>query len=123
MEIYIGNLPGSKYEPEIRALLKHCQRQAQAKITTPIHKHKEHGYFCIASISVDKVARRFIKKFNNKSPYGHTLMIREYVHRCYGNERRDINWRDSQWQGNEKRSDERRFFQAQTEISFPMYGT
>jgi hypothetical protein len=116
MDIFIGNLPGSKYEPEILGLLKNFDSHANAGIKTPIHKHRENGYFCIASIKHDKTARRFIKKFNQKSPYGHRLKIREYVHRCYGNERRSINWRDSKWQGHEKRARDRRVYIAQTEI-------
>jgi hypothetical protein len=116
MDIFIGNLPGSKYEPEILGLLKNVERHAKTEIKSPIHKHRESGYFCIATIKQDKIARRFIKKFNQKSPYGHKLMIREYVHRCYGNERRDINWREMKWQGHEKRGRDRRSFIAQTEI-------
>ena len=116
MDIFIGNLPGRKYEPEILGLLKNFDSHTKAAIKKPIHKHRENGYFCVASIDHDKTAKRFINKFNQKSPYGHRLNIREYVHRCYGNERRNINWRDSNWQGHEKRGKDRRVYIAQTEI-------
>ncbi len=116
MEIFIGNLPSRKYEHEIHGLLKNVEKHARTEIKTPIRKHQQHGYFCIASIKHDRIARRFIKMFNQKSPYGHMLMIREYVHRCYGNERRNVRWRDMIWQGHEKRAGDRRIFIAQTQL-------
>ena len=117
MYIFIGNLPGKKYEPEILSLLKNFDKQEKTKIELPICKHRDHGYFCIANINKEKTAYKFIKKFNQKSPYGHPLDIREFVHRSYGNERRAINWRTKEWGGDEKRVGERRTFVAQTALA------
>ena len=116
MDIFIGNLPGKKFEAEILQLLKQVDKNIKAQIKTPILKNVKDGFFCIASISQEKLARRFIKKYNLKSPYGQPLHIREYIHRSYGNERRDIHWREKEWDGTEKRSGERRAFVAQTSI-------
>lgn len=116
MYIFIGNLPGKKYEPEILSLLKKIDKREKPRIESPILEHCNSGYFCIANIDKEKTAHKFIKKFNNKSPYGHPLNIREFVHRSYGNERRAINWRNKAWDGDEKRNGDRRVFVAQTTL-------
>lgn len=116
MNIFIGNLPGKRYEAEVLQLLKQIDKNIQAKIITPILKNVRDGFFCIANVSQEKLAKRFIKKYNLKSPYGQCLHIREYVHRSYGNERRDIHWREKYWNGPEKRSGDRRAFVDQMSI-------
>jgi len=117
MYVFIGNLPGKNYEPEINSLLKKIDHQNKSRLELPINKHKDSGYFCVANIVKEKIAQKFIKKFNKKSPYGHPLSIREFVHRSYGNERRAINWREKEWGGVEKRVSERRVFIPQTVLA------
>jgi len=107
MNIFIGNIPGKKYEHEINNLLTTFDKNVQGQIKQRIQKNDDRGYFCIASINNEKKARRFIQKLNQKSPYGELLQIREFIHRAYGNDQRDI-WHGKKWKGIEKRENDRR---------------
>ncbi len=115
MDIFIGNLPAKEYQSDIANLLKDFAKGPQTQMNLAIQKHKD-GYYCVANIGDDRKAKKFIRKYNLKSPYGHQLMVREFIHRSYGNERRDIGWRQKRWQGIEKRQFERRSFKVASEI-------
>jgi len=105
MFVYIGNLSSEVDESALAHLLEKFVNNTQTQLT--FQKHRD-SYFCIANIGNDRKARKFIKKYNLKSPFGQELMVREFIHRSYGNERRDINWRQKQWRGAENRQTERR---------------
>ncbi len=107
MYIFIGNLPSEDCQAEITTLLKKFNKPAGAHPPLAIHKHQD-DFFCVAHISDEKKANKFIKKYHQKNPLGTKLIVREYIHRTYGNERRDINWRKKQWPMAEKRKFERR---------------
>ena len=108
MNIYIGNLPGRRYEIEILNLITNFNKKVQSNIALPVTRNINDQFFCIASINHEKTARKFIKKLHMKSPYGNPLHIRELIHRAYNNERRNIMWRKIKWKGIEKRLGERR---------------
>ena len=107
MFIYIGNLPSEVDESELANLLEKFGNNTKTQTKLTLQKHRD-SYFCIANISNDRKARKFIRKYNLKSPFGQELMVREFIHRSYGNERRDIKWRQKQWRGAENRQTERR---------------
>jgi RNA recognition motif-containing protein len=107
MFVFIGNLPSVANESEIAHLLEKFGNNTETLKNLTFQKHRD-SYFCIANISNDRKARKFIRKYNLKSPFGQELMVREFIHRSYGNERRDINWRQKQWRGAENRHIERR---------------
>ncbi len=96
--------------------LRGCRSNNFPLLRLSAYCYRDSGYFCIANFNTEKTAQKFIKKFNRKSPYGHPLNIREFVHRSYGNERRAINWRTKEWEGDDKRVGERRTFIAQTTL-------
>jgi len=110
MDIFIGDLPGKNYKYEISNMFMHVDKNSQVKIIAPVVKHTNKGFFCVVNIRDEKTAKKFIKKFNKKSPFGHRLLIREFIHRAYGNERREIDWRKRKWKGIEERKGDRRIF-------------
>jgi RNA recognition motif-containing protein len=115
MYIYVGNLPSEDYESEIASLLEKFDKSTNNPVKLTMQKHAE-SYFCIINISDDKKARKFIRKYNLKSPFGQQLKVREFIYRSYGNERRDINWRQRQWRGAENRQSERRSLRPEFDI-------
>jgi hypothetical protein len=67
-----------------------------------------HTHFAVADFDSDKLALKAIKKLNGALLHGDKVMLREFIHRSYSNERRAVNWRDKPWDGQERRCDERR---------------
>ena len=53
-------------------------------------------------------ANKMIKKLHQSLYRGERLEVREYIHRSYNNERRDIGWRNRGWSDGERRGHDRR---------------
>ena len=115
MYVFIGNLSSEDNEADLANLLEKFANNKKTQLKLSFQKQKE-SCFCIANINDDKKARKFIRKYNLKSPFGQQLMVREFIHRSYGNERRDIKWRQKQWRGSENRCSERRSLHSTFDI-------
>jgi hypothetical protein len=63
----------------------------------------------VAVFENDKYALKMMEKFHGELFRGRELVIREYLHRSYNNERRAVNWRDKPWRAGERRRDDRRY--------------
>lgn len=108
MEVYIGNLEPKITYGDLISFLKGFSSKAKIRI---IEKRQSDGSkirYGIAAFDSDKLALKAIRKLNNKPLRGERVIVREYFHRYYANERRDLNWRDKPWSGVERRRQERR---------------
>ena len=120
MHIFIGNIPSKKYEPEIKSLINAFDSNARNRLETSLTRFRPNDYYCIVKFANVRTGRRFIKKLDQKSPFGQPLKVREYQHRSYGNERRAIDWREKDWNSTEKRTTERRAYHFQPELQDAM---
>jgi len=108
MEVFIGNLAERVTLTELTAFLKAFASKARIRL---IEKRQEDGCkirYGLADFDSDKLALKAIKKLNQKALRGKEVVMREYFHRSYSNERRALNWRDLPWDGPERRRLERR---------------
>ena len=108
MEVFIGNLAPNATLTDLIGFFKGFSNKAKIRI---VEKRQEDGSkvrFGIADFESDKLALKAIKKLNQTSLRGDLVVLREYLHRYYGNERRAVNWRDKPWDGVERRQLERR---------------
>lgn len=108
MEVFIGNLSERVTLTDLTAFLKTFANKARIRI---VDKRQEDGSrirYGIADFDSDKLALKAIKKLNQKVLRGNPVVMREFFHRRYSNERRALNWREIPWSGPERRKDERR---------------
>ena len=112
MELFIGNLPARANLGELIASFKGFSSKARFRIE---QKKREDGTtirYVVADFDNDKYAEKFIEKYNGSDFHGQALVVREYFHRSYNNERRAVNWREKPWRAGERRRQERRHKEA-----------
>ncbi len=108
MDLFIGNLPSNIHYSEVIALFRGFTRMGRFRLE---QKRLEDGTlvrFVVAEFDNDKYAQKLIRKFQGTVYRGRELVIREYHHRSYSNERRALNWRDKPWRAGERRRNDRR---------------
>ena len=108
MEVIICNLSANISKIDLLELLKSFRKYMELKM---VNTHYEDGstfHFAVATFKADKQALKVIKKFNGALFKGERLVVREYIHRSYNNEKRALNWRQRAWQSNERRCHDRR---------------
>lgn len=108
MEVFIGNIAPNVTLTDLVGFFKGFSGKAKIRI---VEKRQEDGSkirYGIADFESDKLALKAIKKLNQKPLRGELVVLREFFHRYYGNERRAVNWRDLPWDGVERRQHERR---------------
>lgn len=108
MQIFIDNLPEDATLETLEKLFKDFGNYIGFKIhrkELPSGKSRQYAFGVIVP---DQAAEKAIKKLNNAEFMGRRLVVREYIYRAYGNERRAVDWRDRPWHGPERRQSERR---------------
>jgi hypothetical protein len=66
-----------------------------------------------------RIGKKLISKFNGIALNGIPVIVRPFVHRATGNERRSIQWRDQPWKFfNRRRDNERRCFRNIAEVEY-----
>jgi RNA recognition motif-containing protein len=109
MDLFIGNLAPTTNLGELIAFFKGFNKMARFRSE---QKKQEDGTvvrYVVASFENDKYALKMLEKFHGEVFRGRELVIREYLHRSYTNERRAVNWRDKPWRAGERRRDDRRY--------------
>jgi RNA recognition motif-containing protein len=109
MELFIGNLSPNANLGELVAFFKGFNKMARFRVE---QKKLEDGTlvrYAVAVFENDKYALKMMEKFHGELFRGRELVIREYLHRSYNNERRAVNWRDKPWRAGERRRDDRRY--------------
>lgn len=108
MDVFIGNITVNTSQTEILSLLKGFAKKARVRMVNQTLESGERAYYAIAEFDSERLARKAIKKLNGTLLHGQQVVLREYVHRSYSNERRAVNWRDRPWDGPERRRSDRR---------------
>jgi RNA recognition motif-containing protein len=108
MEVFIGNIAPNTTLNDVIKLFKGFARKTSIRMVDQRLEDGGRAYYAIADFDSDKLALKAIKKLNGTLLHGDTVLLREFVHRSYNNERRAVNWRDKPWGGTERRRDERR---------------
>ena len=108
MDVFIGNLAEKTTLNDLMKFFKGFAKKARFRMVDKKLEDGSRAYFAIAEFESEKLALKAIKKFNGGFLRGQYLVLREFVHRSYTNERRALNWRDKPWTGVERRKTERR---------------
>jgi len=118
MDVFVGNLSPRTTLSDLVAFFKSFASEARFQLFTKQFEDGAQVHYAVATIESDKLAEKAIKKLNGQSLNGHPVMLREFIHRNYGNERRAVGWRDKPWHGVERRGLERRRKQIQKPVDF-----
>jgi len=118
MDVFVGNLSPRTTLNDLVVFFKSFSSDARFQIFDKQFEDGSRTRYAIASIEPDKLAEKAIKKLNGTYLQGNTVVLREFLHRSYSNERRAVGWRDKPWGGVERRGNERRRKQAQKATDF-----
>jgi RNA recognition motif-containing protein len=108
MELFIGNIPDDVDDYDLRKFFHVVGEQASFKIVTREGGHYKAYRYGLASFDSDKLARQVIKRFNGMLFKDKRVVVREFSHRNYSNDRRALNWRQAEWDKTERRGRDRR---------------
>lgn len=108
MDVFIGNLADGVTLRDLTLFFKAFANKARLRLAEKRHEDGTRIRYAVAEFDSDKLALKAIKKFNGALLRGQRLVLREFFHRSYSNERRALNWRDKPWDGPERRRTERR---------------
>lgn len=110
MNLFIGNLPSTATEGDLRAILRLSQTEAAHRLRI-FKKPGRQGHtlrFGLVHVESDNELRRMLQRNRDAELNGQRLQVREFVPRAAGNERRAVNWRSRPWPHAERRKAERR---------------
>lgn len=107
-ELYIANLRANTGKSELAKLLVEFSDHFTLKMVKRRYENGNTHRFCIATFDSERLAQKAINKLRKSRLAGHPIEVREYFHRNYNNERRDLNWRQQEWSDDERRGKERR---------------
>ena len=108
MDLFIGNLPSKVHFSEVIALFRGFTRMGRFRLEQKRLDNGKSVSFVVAEFDNDKHAIKLLQKFQGTVYRGRELVIREYHHRSYSNERRAVNWREKPWRAGERRRTDRR---------------
>lgn len=118
MDVFIGNLSPRTTLSDLVTFFKSYASDTRFQIFDKQFEDGSRARYAVATIEPDKLATKVISKLNGKVLSGNMVVLREYTHRSYGNERRAVGWRDKPWQGVERRDLDRRRKQAMKKSDF-----
>lgn len=108
MELYIGNIPDDVEDYDLRKFFQVAGEQVRFKIVSDDGGHNKPHRYGMADFDSDKLARQVIKRFNGKQFKDKHIVVKEYRHRAYSNDRRALDWRQRDWNKAERRGSDRR---------------
>ena len=111
MELYIGNLAAEVTVADLDVLLLGYKPINLAVQEYAAGKGGQTRYARVTVVP-DRVAERAINKLHNRKLHGRNIVVRQYMDRKRGNERRHDRLGAQSWSGNNRRRGERRNPQA-----------
>ncbi len=108
MDLFVGNLPPNTNIGELIAFFKGFSSKGDFHLKKKTLDNGETVFYAVIGFENDKYALKLMEKFAGQSFKGRELVIREYFHRSYNNERRAVNWREKPWRAGERRRQDRR---------------
>jgi len=107
MQIFIGNLSAEISSLDLASFFK-----GYGNYLTFTFKYYLRGekpfYYAVTDIESGKMADKAIRRRHMKRLKGRVLVVRPYLDRLLGNERRALNWREKIWESEERRKIDRR---------------
>ena len=120
MDIFVGNIPASMTVIELKKFFKGFDKKAVFEIKRLQGKH-ESVTFGLVTIHSDRLAHKAIKRLNMKKLRGRPVIVREFIYRAGGNDRRQLGWRNKLWLGEERRQADRRSSRKELSKDFDSY--
>jgi RNA recognition motif-containing protein len=118
MDLFVGPLPHHITYSRFKHYFQGFERHMQVHIRRMAHDGNVITYAFITAKS-SRIGKKLIDKFNGKALNGSPVIVRPFVHRATGNERRSIQWRDQPWKFfNRRRDKERRHFRDIMEVEY-----
>jgi RNA recognition motif-containing protein len=109
MKIFIGNLPSQGTPEDLSNLLQPYGCRKGIEYNAWQDRKGDMNYFAVVDTKSERAAQKLIKNLSYTRFLDSFLEVREFhTRQSYHNERRGLNWRDQQWQGKERRIQERR---------------
>lgn len=112
MDLFVGNLPPNTNLGVLIAFFKGFSSKGDFHLKKKTLSSGDTVYYAVIGFDNDKHALKLMEKFAGQSFKGRELVIREYIHRSYNNERRAVNWREKPWRAGERRRQDRRVKEA-----------
>jgi len=108
MELYIGNIPKQATDYDLRRFFSVVGDEASFQVVNGHTRDGDPCHYGLAEVASEKLGFQLMARFNNKSLQGNDVVVREFLHRNYSNDRRALNWRQVEWTGVERRYNDRR---------------
>jgi len=115
MDLYVGPLPQDINQFRFKCYFKGFEKHMQIQFR---HMRCDDKVISFALITVNspRIGKKLIDKFAGEVISGIPVAVREFVHRCSGNERRSIKWRNQPWKFFNRRKFQRRKYRHALEM-------
>ena len=108
MELFIGNIPEDIDDYDLRKFFGIDDPLTRFRIIEKPGHNGTRIRYGIAEFESDRIARKVVVANNGRLWRAKKITVRTFMHRSYSNDRRALNWRQLDWQGEERRMYERR---------------
>lgn len=119
MDVFVGNLHDSVAYRDVALLFKDF-KQPPVNLVEKAQADGSPVRYAVVTFDSERLAKKAISKFDGHKLRGQPIIVREFVHRGYANERRALDWRSRAWSGPERRQSDRRKGQRKQEPEFPV---
>lgn len=118
MELFVGPLPHQITYSQFRHHFQGFEKHMQVDIRRMVHEGRVLTY-ALVTTSSGRIGKKLMAKFNGKVLQSSPIIIRPFVHRASGNERRSVKWREQPWKFfNRRRDNERRHYRQLTGVEY-----
>ncbi|KPJ91825.1 MAG: hypothetical protein AMJ53_10670 [Gammaproteobacteria bacterium SG8_11] len=118
MDLFVGPLPHHITYSRFKHYFQGFEKYMHVHIRRMTHDGNTITYAFVTAKST-RIGNKLIDKFNGKVLHGSPVVVRPFVHRATGNERRSVKWRDQPWKFfNRRRGNERRRFRHILEVEY-----
>ena len=107
MDVFVGNLHDAVAYRDV-ALLFRDFKQPPVNLVVRTQADSSAVRYAVVTFDSDRLAKKAISKFDGHTLRGQPIIVREFVHRGYANERRALDWRSRAWSEPERRQSDRR---------------
>jgi len=112
MMIFLGNLPRLAREQDLLAMLNLAESERhRVRIVKKLTRSGEMVRFGLFQARTDQQARKTLQQNSELCLQSQPLIVREFVKRVAGNDRRRPDWRQIPWPQAERRLAERRIIE------------
>lgn len=118
IDLFVGPLSRHITYSKFKHYFQGFEKHLQVQIRHMTHDGNEITYAFVTAAS-HRIGNKFIAKFNGRILRGTPVVVRPFVHRATGNERRSIQWRNQPWKFfNRRGGNERRQYRHITEVEY-----